>query len=128
MYSVQTYYFAKILVETPILTVAPMLYCVIVYFGIGFTITAWQFFYFYLITMLITQCSASFGYFFSSVFNKEETAVSLAPVLIMPIILFSGFFSNVGTYPDWVMWIQYLSPIRYGLEAFTINEFGYRTY
>jgi hypothetical protein len=65
-------------------------FTVIVYFGIGMTIEASKFFYFYLILMLLTQCAASFGYFMSSIFNREETAVSLAPIIMQPIILFGG--------------------------------------
>jgi ABC-type multidrug transport system permease subunit len=40
MYSVAAYYIAKIIVETPILALAPMLFSLIVYFKIGLTITA----------------------------------------------------------------------------------------
>jgi hypothetical protein len=32
----------------------------------------------------------------------------------------------VDTFPDWIAWIQYISPIRYGFEASMCNEFtGY---
>lgn len=46
----------------------------------------------------------------------------------MPIMLFSGFFSNAGGYPDWIGWVQWISPIRYSLEALIQNEFGNREY
>jgi ABC-type multidrug transport system permease subunit len=55
-------------------------------------------------------------------------AVSLAPVFMMPIILFGGQFANSGNIQAWIRWFQYLSPIRYGLEAFVRNEFDHRTY
>ena len=53
MYSVGTYYLAKIAIETPVMLLTPMLYSVIVYFGIGTTITASQFFLFYCTLVLI---------------------------------------------------------------------------
>ena len=105
-----------------------MLYCLIVYFKIGTTHTAPQFFYFYLTAMLIAQFAASLGYFISTIFNSEETAVQVAPMIVLPLVLFAGFFTNIASYPGWVMWIQYLSPMRYGLEAFVQNEFLHRTY
>ncbi len=40
MYSVSAYYLAKILIDTPILTIAPFVFSVVVYFKIGLTITA----------------------------------------------------------------------------------------
>ncbi len=90
MYTVGAYYMAKIVIETPILLITPMLFSLIVYFGIGLTITAGQFFIFYAALLLIVQSSASFGYFMSSIFNKEEMAVSFAPIVVMPLILFGG--------------------------------------
>ncbi len=128
MYSVPPYYLAKIMIEVPMLTVLPLVYSCIIYFKIGTTINASQFFYFYLITMLIGHSAASFGYFFSSIFNSEETATMVSPIFMMPMILFSGYFANIGNYPDWMMWLQYLSPIRYGLESYVRNEFGKRNY
>jgi ABC-2 type transporter len=68
MYSVGAYYLAKIVGETPVLALTPMIFSVIVYFKIGLTVTASQFFYFYCIIFLITQSAASFGYFMSSIF------------------------------------------------------------
>ena len=72
MYSVTAYYMAKILVETPILALMPMIFSLIVYFGIGLTISAAQFFIFYAAIFLISQCAASWGYFVSSIFEKED--------------------------------------------------------
>ena len=54
MYDVSSYYLAKILTETPVLLITPMIFSVIVYFKIGLMITASQFFYFYLILELIS--------------------------------------------------------------------------
>lgn len=82
MYSVTAYYLAKVLADLPVQLITPIVFTVIVYFGIGMTIEASKFFYFYLILMLLTQCAASFGYFMSSIFNREETAVSLAPIIM----------------------------------------------
>jgi ABC-type multidrug transport system permease subunit len=104
MYTVGSYYLAKIAAETPILCLLPMIFAVITYFKIGLTITASQFFYFYLIILLLSQCAASFGYFMSSIFHKEEMAVSLSPIIMMPIMLFGGQFANSGNIQAWISW------------------------
>ena len=44
------------------------------------------------------------------------------------MLLFGGYVPNPKQYPIWISWVQYLSPIRYGLEAFVANEFDHRTY
>lgn len=128
MYSVTAYYLAKILVETPVLALTPMIFALIVYFGVGLTITASQFFIFYASLFLIVQCAASWGYFVSSIFEKEEMATALSPIIIMPLILFGGQFANSKNIQPWISWFQYISPIRYGLEAMTANEFDSRIY
>ena len=64
----------------------------------------------------------------SSIFNKEEMAVSISPVIMMPLILFGGQFANSGNIQAWISWFQYISPIRYAFEAFVRNEFDHRTY
>lgn len=82
-----------------------MIYTLIVYFKIGLTITASQFFYFYLTTLLMAFCTSSIGYFLSSVVVKDETAVAMAPVVMMPLALFGGLLVNVSTLPKWIGWV-----------------------
>jgi ABC-type multidrug transport system permease subunit len=128
MYGVLPYYLAKTIVEIPVLIIQPMVWAIVVYFGVGFTQTAKQFFYFYLILFLLSLSSSSLGMFVSSLFNQQETALAVAPVILMPILMFSGFFSNAGTFAVWISWLQYISPVRYALEAFVWNEYGDRKY
>ena len=83
-----------------------------------------QFFLFFLTVLLNVQCAASFGYLISSIFESEETAVAIAPIIMLPIILFGGQFANSGDIQAWISWFQYVSPIRYGFEASLRNEFA----
>jgi ABC-type transport system involved in multi-copper enzyme maturation permease subunit len=62
-----------------------MIYTIIVYFKIGLTITVSQYFYFYLTALLLAFACSSIGYFLSSLVSKDETAVAMAPVLMMPL-------------------------------------------
>ncbi|CDW82848.1 abc transporter family protein [Stylonychia lemnae] len=128
MYGIAPYYLSKSVVEIPVLLLQPFLWEIILYFGVGLSRTKEQFGYFYLILTQLSFCASSLGIFSSSLFNNSEMAVTAAPVLVLPLVLFSGFFSNSGSYPTWIGWIQYLSPIRYTLEAFIYNEFGSRDY
>lgn len=105
MYSVAPYYIAKVIADVPVMVIIPLLYQLIVYFGIGLTITATKFFYYYLITFLQVIAAMAIGYFLSSIFAKPETAVMITPTIMMPIILFGGLFTNVETYPVWITWV-----------------------
>ena len=105
MYHVSPYFFSKMVTELPVLIFQPLLWTVIIYFGVGLTVTAEKFWIFYVTMFLLSICASSFGYFVSSLFSSEENALGIAPVILMPLMLFSGFFSNAGSYPDWIGWI-----------------------
>ena len=42
---------------------------------------------------------------------------------MIPIILFAGIIVNLDTSYVWIRWIQYISPLRYGLEVLHRVEF-----
>lgn len=37
---------------------------------------------------------------------------------------FAGFFVNLASIPPVLRWLQYLSPLKYALEALSVNEVG----
>ena len=45
-------------------------------------------------------------------------------MLILPLMIFSGFFVNNGNIPVFFDWIKYLSPIKYGFSGLAQNEFA----
>ena len=96
MYDVGPYYLPKIIVEIPITSILPMIFALIVYFKMGLTITVSQFFYFYLITLLLAHSSTSIGYAISTLFNKEEDALSMTGLIMLPFVMFGGQFANSG--------------------------------
>jgi ATP-binding cassette, subfamily G (WHITE), eye pigment precursor transporter len=65
----------------------------------------------------------SMGYFISCVFSDMTVANMLAPILMMPFMLFGGFYSNLRSMPAWLGWLQWVSPIKYALEAMVFNEY-----
>lgn len=66
---------------------------------------------------------SAIGYLLSAITKREDDAVGGAPLILMPMSIFAGFFANTNTYPVWIGWMQYLSPLRFGMEALLINEF-----
>ena len=111
------------LVEIPELIFQTLLFVFIVYFGVGFVRTFSTFLKFSLTTVLLGFSATAFGSFISVFFDQAETAVEFSPVIMNPLGAFGGFMVNVGNIPLWIAWLQYMSPVRYGLEAFVYNEF-----
>ncbi len=38
-------------------------------------------------------------------------------------MLFSGYMANLDTIVNWLVWLQYLSPMRYSMEILFRNEY-----
>jgi hypothetical protein len=37
--------------------------------------------------------------------------------------MFSGMYTRLDSLAQWIGWIQYISPFKYGLHALLVNEF-----
>lgn len=49
--------------------------------------------------------------------------MTLTPVLIIPFMLFAGFFVNQANIPKFLIVFQYLSIFKYGYQALMENEY-----
>lgn len=125
-YGIIPYFVSKNLVEVPSLMIFPIITSSIIYFAVGFEDEFTNFLFFAMTLCMVVVCAASFGLFASAAF--KHAANELAPILAMPMILFGGFFANSASYYDFISWIQYISPIRYSLEALCWNEFSGASY
>jgi ABC-type multidrug transport system permease subunit len=47
----------------------------------------------------------------------------MTPVLLLPLMMFSGLYNKLDSIPGWISWLQYISPFRYGLHGALLNEF-----
>jgi ABC-type multidrug transport system permease subunit len=47
----------------------------------------------------------------------------MLPLIILPLMLFGGFYKNRKDLPVWIGWIEYLSPIKYSFTSLATNEY-----
>ncbi len=120
LYNPSAYFIAKNLVEIPGSLIAPMLQLLVMYWGVGYD---GGFLQIYLVMLLIVQTSMGIGLVISSLAPDMTSATAIAPLFTMPMILFGGFIANAASTPNWLGWIQWLSPIRYANEAFAHIQF-----
>lgn len=64
----------------------------------------------------------------ASLSRTLEQALAPAAILILALVIYTGFAIPVTTMPGWSRWINYLDPIAYGFEALMVNEFSGRQY
>ena len=115
MYSIFAYYVSKNMIEMPSAIVFPLIQLLLIYWSVGYRSDNWipEFFQIWLLAFLVTQCALSYGYFISCSVKNMESATSVAPLLTMPAVLFGGLFVNSNSYPVYLVWLKYLSPIYY---------------
>jgi ABC-type multidrug transport system permease subunit len=71
----------------------------------------------------VVFCSTGLGILIGCIFNELEVALNIAPLIFFPMMLFSGFYVNSDSVRDWIVWVEYMNPMRYALEGLVYNEF-----
>ena len=102
----------------------PLLQVLIMYWFVGLSSTASQFFINYFIAYLLTVNGISLGLLIGSMILDQKSVSVVTPIVLLPFFLFSGFFKNTGNLSSWIGWIQYISPLKYGFAGWVENEVG----
>ena len=50
------------------------------------------------------------------------TVLLIGPIVIFPFMLLGGFFTNSSALTDWLKYVEKISPLRYGFEAMSWNQ------
>jgi len=123
MYGVGPYFWAKIISELPFSIMTPCIFGAIVYFACAMNPGADHFLMFLLILTLIYNASSGYSLIISALFSDKQLAVTLTPVLIIPFMLFAGFFVSTSSIPIFLKEFEYLSIFKYGYQALMLNQF-----
>ncbi|KAF1353963.1 ABC-2 type transporter-domain-containing protein [Delphinella strobiligena] len=86
------------------------------------------FFFFLLISFFLTLVMSMLFRTIASVSRTLSQALAPAAVLILAIVIFTGFVVPVDYMLGWCRWINYIDPVAYGFEALMINEFHDRQF
>jgi ABC-type multidrug transport system permease subunit len=122
MYRTSSFYIAKVLSDLPWQIFFPALFSTVTYWMIGFNPHASNFFIFVGILVLAANVGSSLGLLLGILAKDSGTAISLTPIVIMPFMIFSGFFVNSDNVPPYFIWIEYISFVKYGFRALVLNE------
>jgi ATP-binding cassette subfamily G (WHITE) protein 1/ATP-binding cassette subfamily G (WHITE) protein 2 len=69
------------------------------------------------VVVLVSQVAVAMGLWVSTVAPTVAVALAIAPVVLLPFILFSGFLLNVATIAPAFAPLEYTSLFRYGFSA-----------
>eukprot|EP00047_Mylnosiga_fluctuans_P004483 m.234774 g.234774 ORF g.234774 m.234774 type:complete len:1699 (+) comp12715_c0_seq1:66-5162(+) len=107
-------------VELPFIGVCSILFSVIIYWMVGFQTAQFGFFF---LTLLTFQCFCVFyGQVVAVLAPSAMLAAMIAPAITSLLNLFTGFLIKSNDIPPYFIWIYYLNPYSYFLQAIVSNE------
>ena len=140
-YAPSSYLPAKLLIETPLLILPPLLFLSIM--GNMSTLT-WEhatssgeaeggtnctrFFMVYLAITLVVNATHAWALFLCAIAPSVDVAILMAPGSIMPMALLSGFFKNQQDMPWVFRWFTYIDYLNYGWQALANAGLARRTF
>ncbi|KAG1687842.1 hypothetical protein DVH05_004573 [Phytophthora capsici] len=117
LYHLLSWYFAKNVSEIPMQILLPIIFFVPAYLligiGHGFDVYIYQ----QIIMILVNSCAVGLGYMVSCLVRRIDIAPIIGMIIILPFMLFGGLLINSDDCPKYFIWVQYISPIKYGFEA-----------
>jgi len=114
--------------ELPIITIYPIVAGVIPYFVIGLNNDEpYKPLVFFAIFILVYYAGSGYGLVLSTAIKKQEVAIALVPVLVIPFLATAGFFVNQDNIAPYFYPIEYLSIFKWGFQASVLNEYQGKT-
>lgn len=119
---------ASSLIDLPVKLFRCSLFSIVLYFLVGLRREPGPFFTFYL--FLITTVLVMSGIFRSAAAATRTIgqAMGIAGILILAIVVYSGFMIPQSYMHPWFAWIRWINPIFYAFEGLLTNEFHGREF
>ncbi|KAI9375567.1 ABC-2 type transporter-domain-containing protein [Aspergillus egyptiacus] len=86
------------------------------------------FFFYFLISFFMMMSMSMFFRFLGSLTKSIAQALAPSSIILMALVLYTGFAIPVSYMRGWASWIRWLNPISYGFEAVMVNEFHGRVF
>lgn len=122
-YKLTAYFLSKVLIELPYQVFFPMFLVTISYYMVGFRPELEYFFTLMLISVLTALNGMAMGTLAASAFKSVEYALAILPLLLIPMMIFSGLMINNRDIQWYFVWIRYIAPTQYAYTAAMKNEF-----
>ena len=92
------------------------------YYPIGLTDSTIAVSVFFATHCLTSIAGANLGLIVGLSLTSVDTAVSLLPLIMVPVLLFGGLMAKLTLIPKYISWVQYISPVRYGFSAIMLSQ------
>ena len=119
---------ASILTDLPYKIVNAITFNLALYFISNLNRQPGNFFFFVLVSFTLTLVMSMLFRFIASISRTLAQALAPTALLILAIVIYTGFALPVPYMHGWSRWIRWLNPVSYGFESLMINEFHSRDF
>jgi ATP-binding cassette subfamily G (WHITE) protein 2 (PDR) len=120
--------FASMLCDMPYKISNSILFSLTLYFMTNLRREPGPYFFFLLITFTLTMVMSMIFRTIAASSRTLTQALCPAALLILGLVIFTGYVIPTPDMLGWCRWINYLDPISYGFEALMVNEFHNQNY
>ncbi|KAF2225760.1 ABC drug exporter AbcA [Elsinoe ampelina] len=120
--------FASMLTDMPYKILNAIIFNLTIYFMTNLRREPGAFFFFFLFSFVLTLVMSMLFRFIASVSRSLVQALTPTAVLILAIVIYTGFAIPTPYMLGWSRWINYLDPVAYGFESLMVNEFSGQNY
>ncbi|EGD94355.1 ABC transporter [Trichophyton tonsurans CBS 112818] len=113
---------AGIVADIPIKFLLALVFNIIIYFLGGLERSAAKFFIFFLFTFITILTMSAIFRTLAAATKTIPQALALAGVMILALVIYTGFTLQPSYMHPWFKWILYINPIAYAYEALLVNE------
>ncbi|KAJ0109472.1 ABC-2 type transporter [Diaporthe amygdali] len=114
---------AAMVVDLPYKIVNGILLNTLLYFMCNLRREPGAFFFFLLFSLTITLCMSMMFRLIGSVTKTIAQALAPASIVLLGLVLYTGFTIPVAYLQVWLGWLRWINPIHFGLESVFLNEF-----
>ncbi|OMP08057.1 ABC transporter-like protein [Corchorus olitorius] len=122
-YRRSSYAFARSFISIPSLIILSLIFSIIIFWAIGFSGGLSGFFFFFLTNLAMFWTANSLVAFLSGVTPNFIIAIVISISVETYFLFFCGFLVPQGRLPKYLIWLHYMSILKYPYEALLQNEF-----
>ncbi|KAL6703888.1 hypothetical protein ACN47E_009022 [Coniothyrium glycines] len=114
---------AGVVADVPVKLAQSAIFNTILYFLAQLRYTPGQFFLFFIVTYLATFVMAAVFRTTAAVTKTASQAMTLAGVLVLVLVVYTGFVIRIPQMTVYFGWLRWINPIFYAFEILLANEF-----
>jgi len=119
---------ASMLCDMPYKIANTLVFNITLYFMTGLRREPGAFFFFLLISFFTVMTMSMMFRTIASSSRTLSQAMVPAAIIILALIIFTGFVIPIDYMLGWCRWINYIDPLAYAFESLMVNEFHGRTF